>query len=225
MSEHEAFDALSALDGPADLEPGSDARIEAAMLARFDAVAGAVPTDGGGTVGTIVPLDARRRPADRRRGAGVLLVAAAVLAVIVVGAFVGSSSDEPSPSDVPGSTVPVTVDEAQVVRRLAAYCDEYIVPLRDADSSWFPNGQWSEQRSAVLTAVEQAADAMSLLSGPLGERLSIAADRSLAAATEARRADTVFDPDGDEAVLAAGDRVFDGLTAAGVPELPAACLP
>lgn len=79
------------------------------------------------------------------------------------------------------------------------------------------------RRMVVLARVEQAADAMSQLTGALGRRLSAAAERALVAATGARRADTLFDADGDVALLAARDEVLAALAAAGVSELPSSC--
>lgn len=227
--EHDALDALRELDGPADLGDGVQARLEAAVLARFDDRVNAEPAD---ETWTLVALEDAREQTERRRlnRLAMAVAAAAAVAVIAAGTIVVLTRDEPAPATRPPTTattttVSTTVDESAIADQLSVYCADYIVPLRDADELWRPDRVSSESRTDVLIATEQAAAAMSELTGSLGERLSSLAEQTLEAATDARLADVLGEADADETVGVARDLVFTALSTSGVAQLPASCLP
>lgn len=227
--EHDALDALRSLDGPAELGDGVEARIEADMLARFDERVGSGPVDGQ-RAPTVVALDDAAERTQRRRSnrRGMLLAAAAAIALVVAGVAVFLARDEPAPANPPETTPPTTdpmPEEASVTDQLATFCAEYLAPTREADALWKPTGRSSEERQNVLIAVESAAQAMSELVPPLGDRLAEATEQLLGAAADARLESTLNSAAADDAVSAVRDLVFAAPEAAGVSTLPDSCLP
>ena len=87
MSEydHDAFDALRRLDGPAGLGDGAEDRIEAEMLARFDErAASATTADGASRSSSSSPRPRGTEPpiaSDR----SIALASAAAIAAVIAG--------------------------------------------------------------------------------------------------------------------------------------------
>lgn len=235
MSDHEAhaLDALRRLDGPAELDDDVEARIEAEVLARFDDRVAAVPIANDGPTAIVALEDARDRPGHGPARSVAMALGAAAAVLVVAGILVTSVRDDPGllspPASRPSTTMSSTtfppVDAIALDAQLAAFCTSYIAPLRAADDVWLPAGASSEPRVDVLIAAEQAAQAMSELDPPLGDRLALHAEETLAAVTDARLADTLDEPDADDAILDAVDAVLDALSLSGAPQLPETCLP
>jgi hypothetical protein len=233
MSDHEprALDALRRLDGPAELDEGVEARIEAEMLARFDDRVGSGGTTVDAPPAAVALEDARDRPGRRRANPVAVALAVAAAAILVVaGIVLVSTRDEPAPAGPPNTRPPSAttfpaVEQAALDDQLEAFCTSYIAPLRAADDLWIPDGMPSEARANVLVASEQAAQAMRELDTPLAERLALPAEQALEAVTDARLAHTLDEPDADDAVLAALEAVLVAPSASGASQLPATCSP
>lgn len=235
MSDHEdeALDALRSLDGPAELGDGVEARIEADMLARFDERVGAGPVDGM-PPSTVVDLDdaaerARRQRSNRR---GMTLGAAAAVALVIAGVAVFLARDDTAPANPPETSPPTTPvstdpasDEAVITEQLATFCAEHVAPVRTADALWRPSGRGSESRQNVLVEVEAAAQAMSELDPPLGDRLAETAEQLLGDAANARLETTLNSAAADDAVSGVRDLLYAAPSATGVSPLPDSCLP
>ena len=228
--EAHALDALRRLDGPAELDHDVQARIEAEVLARFDDRAGVGPIANDAPAALVALEDARdRRGHGRARSVAMALGAVAAAVLVVAGVLATSVRDAPGPASPPATTMSSTtippVDETVLADQLAAFCTGYIAPLRAADELWIPDGAPSEPRVDVLIAAEQAAQAMSELDPPLGERLARHAEDTLAAVTDARLANTLEEPDADDVVLEAVDAVLAALSVSGASPLPEPCSP